>query len=375
MTRFALLTAGIVLIGVLGFVLDAQSRIPVERPEGQPGPNAIYAPGRVEGATPEIELRFCRLAGRVDGVLAEEGQFVQQGQVLLRLDNRQHYHEVARAAAEVKVAEFQLEYLINGARPQQRNAAAAELQATQAKLEGARRSYERIRGLGQQRAISQQEEDDKRTLVDILTAEENAAKARLELLEAPARADEVDIAKGRIEEAKARLELAKVDLERTELQAPCGGQILRVNVEPGELTGPDSPEPAVILVDTTKMHVRAFVEEMDAPRVKVGMTATITADGLPEHRFRGRVTRLSPCMSRKQLWSDQPTERYDTKTREVWIELEETEALVVGLRVDVVFDPETRAPGPDTRPQSEGLEPGPPSSTELQQPLAHYQLR
>ena len=57
--------------------------------------------------------------------------------------------------------------------------------------------------------------------------------------------------------------------------------------------------------------------------------------------FPGRVVRLSPRMDRKTVWSDRATERYDTKTREVWIELQPGPPLVLGLRVDVTIDLET----------------------------------
>ena len=48
-------------------------------------------------------------------------------------------------------------------------------------------------------------------------------------------------------------------------------------------------------------------------------------------------------MDRKKLWSDRPSERSDTKTREVWIELQPGPPLVVGLRVDVKIDTKTDA--------------------------------
>ena len=337
MTRFFLLTGGLVLVGLLGFVIDAQSRIPVERPAEPTGPQPIFAPGRIEGATPEIELRF-RLAGRVDAILVAEGQPVQKGDVLARLDPAEHQHEVALAQAELDLAEAQLERLLNGPRPQERAEARALHQAKQAELERAQLTWERIRELRDSRAVSQQDADNQRTLVSSLTAELEAAKSRVELLEAPARPDEVVMAEARIAAAQARLELARVQFDRTMLRAPSAGQILEIDAEPGELTGPDSPEPVIVLVDTTKCQVRAFVEELDAPRVQVGMPATITADGLPDP-LHGRVTRLSPRMTPKSLWSDDPAERYDTKTREVWIELENAQNLVVGLRVDVEVEP------------------------------------
>ena len=135
-----------------------------------------------------------------------------------------------------------------------------------------------------------------------------------------------------------------MQLDRTRIHAPCRGQIQDVDVEAGELTGPDSAQPAIVMVDTTRFQVRAFVEEIDAPRVEIGMAATVRADGLPDREFQGRVVRLSPRMGRKQLWSDHPAERYDTKTREIWIELDESKSLVVGLRVDVMIDPRSLAP-------------------------------
>jgi multidrug resistance efflux pump len=145
-------------------------------------------------------------------------------------------------------------------------------------------------------------------------------------------------AAARVEAAEARLQLANIQLDRTLLKAPFAGQVLRINPDNGELTGPESSEPAVVLADIRQTRVRAFVEELDAPRVQVGMSAVVTADGLPGREFCGRVVQISPEMSRKSLWDDSPTERFDTKVRQVWIELDDARDLVWGLRVDVIIE-------------------------------------
>ena len=75
--------------------------------------------------------------------------------------------------------------------------------------------------------------------------------------------------------------------------------MLKINGKVGELAGPASVEPAVILADTSRYYVRAFVEELDAPRVEVGMPAKITVDALRDQALPGRVVRLSPRMDRK----------------------------------------------------------------------------
>jgi multidrug resistance efflux pump len=343
MVKYVLFALGIAAVVAMGMIIDAQSSPPAVRQVDQADEFRIFALGRVEGATPEIELRS-QLTGRIVGLPVKEGQFVEQGEVLLVLDDQQHQFEVALATAEVELAWANLAHLVNGAHPHERAEAAALYRAKLGELNLAKRAWKRISELIEAEAVSQQKADDQEGQVVVLTAEVEAAKARFEQVEAEARADEVRMDEARIQAAQARLELAKVQLERTRIQSPCRGQLLEVDVEAGELTGPGSAQPAIVMVDTTKFQVRAFVEEIDAPRVTLGMAATVRTDGLPDREFKGRVVRLSPRMGRKQLWSDRPAERYDTKTREVWIELDEGESLVVGLRVDVMIDPRSVAP-------------------------------
>ena len=326
----------IAIVG-LGVAIDAQSRAPTDRPRPDAGSRLICASGRIEGATPEIKLRP-QLAGRVVKISVKEGQFVQAGEVLLELDDAEYVQQIAMAGAELHLAEAQLERLVHGAHPKQRAEAAALYRAKLAELDRARLTWQRIDALRGTQAVAEQEADNHRTLVAGLAAEAEAAEAHLQWLDSPARADEVQIETARVEAAKARWNLAKVQLERTKLRAPLAGQVLKADIEIGELAGPASPEPAFIVADTTRCRVRAFVEEMDARDVRVGMAARVTADGQHGRELRGRIVRLSPRMDDKGLWNDHPAERLDTKTREVWIELDDPLS-VVGLRVEVVIDP------------------------------------
>lgn len=325
-----------VAVAVLGAVIDAQSRVPVRHSEIPAEPSRIFAVGRVEGATREIELRT-QLLGRIIAVPVREGQQVQQGEVLLQLDDAQYRFELAQAEAELAQAQAQLQRLLAGARAEERRQSAAKHRAKLAELERAELAWKRIRELQGAKAVSPQEVDDQRTAVAALAAEVEAAKAAADLLEAPPRDDEIHLHQARVAAAQARLELAKVQLQRCTLRSPIQGQVLKVDAEPGELTGPEAPRPVIVLADTRRFRVRAFVEEYDAPRLAAGLAARVTADGLPGREFPGRVASLSPHMSRKELWSDHPAERYDTKTREVWIDLDHAEGLVVGLRVDVAI--------------------------------------
>lgn len=335
MLRLLALSLGVALIVLLGFLLEAQSQSPAP-PRVEPTASAkIFAPGRVEGATQEIELRP-QIRGQIISIPVREGDIVQPGDVLMQLDPRQFEHEVELAKAEIAQAEAERERLRNGARDFERAEALALHAAKLAELEQAQVAWNRLRRLRVESAVSQQELDDQHHKVRSLEAQVQAAHARAQLLQAPAREDELLIADAKIAAAHSRMELAKVALDRTVLRAMTAGQVLRINKEPGELAGPDSTEPVLVLADTSRPRVRAFVEELDAPRVQLGMTVTVVADGLSDRTYTGRITHLSPRMSAKQLWTDDPTERHDTKSREILIDLDHADGLVMGLRVDVV---------------------------------------
>lgn len=337
---FAVLGVGLIIS--LGCLLEAQSQT-VSPPSVEPSiTHQIFAPGRVEGATQEIELRP-QLRGQIMRVPVREGDVVKEGDILLQLDAQQYEHEVTLAKAELALALAERDRLKNGARQQERDEATALHNAKQAELQLAKLVSNRTQKLRKESVVSQQEADDHEGKVQALEAEVAATKARAELLAAAAREDELAISEAKISAAKSRLELAEVTLSRASLKAHSACQVLQINAEAGELAGPETTEPTLIVSDTSRFRVRAFVEELDAPRVQIGMSARIMADGLPDQEIHGEVVQLSPRMSAKRIWNDDPAERYDTKTREVWIDVAACPALVVGLRVDVVISP-TPAP-------------------------------
>jgi HlyD family secretion protein len=316
--------------------IDASSVSPEVRSEPSVYQGNIYAPGRVEGITQDIELRP-EVSGRVEEVLVTTGAWVEAGDVLLRLDHSRQAQLVVASQASLELVKAQLQRLINGAQTEQRTEAKAMIRAKQAQLLQAQQTWKRVSELRNQGAISQQEADDQQGLVDRLHAELEAAQARSDQLTAPARADEIRVATARVSAAEAEQQLAQISLDKTELRAPSRGRILDVDVEAGEIVGPNGPAPVLVLSDTSTLNIRAFIEEIDAPRVQVGMRVQIVADGLPNQVLPGELYFLSPRMNRKTLSSDRPNELYDTKVREVLIRVDNALQLIVGLRVDVTI--------------------------------------
>lgn len=336
MSRLSFTAIAITLLTSIGWWLDGQSRPPIDHTRPIVDSNVVYASGRIEGATRDVQLRF-EIPGRIVEICADEGDFVEADDLLMRLDSTYQEQQVALRRAELELANGQLARLKNGAHPQERREAEAILEARQADLRNARQTLQRAMQLhsGVQGTIAEQQLDNHRTDVDRAAQQVAAAKARLDLLNAPARADELQIAEAKCRAAEAQWKLAQTELAKTRLVAPNAGIVARISHEPGELTGPDIVEPAVLMVDNRQLRVRVYIEEQDTHKVCLGQTATIHTELNADATLEGVIAALSPRMSAKQSWSEKPGERLDLKTREILVDLDSIDGLILGQSVDV----------------------------------------
>ena len=337
MVKYLVIAMGVTGIVAGGLVIQNQSRSIPQRPAATGGPATIYAAGRIEAATEEIRLRP-QLDGRILHLAVEQGQLVRQGDLLLQVDDAQYRHEVALAEAALRQHEAILARLVNGATREQREEAEAMYRASDAEVERAELTWKRIQRLREGRAVSQEEADNQRTLVTSLMAKRDAAKAHFSALTAPAREDEVAQERAQIAAAQSKLELAKVQLERTRLLAPSDGKILRVHVRrrTHQQGLPGAADRVRRYQPLSRAGVRRGTRLAESPGWPVGRRdGRRRAPGV----VAGRVTRLSPRMEPKQLFTNDPAEHFDVRTREIWIDLETADELLVGLRVDVSIEP------------------------------------
>lgn len=116
-----------------------------------------------------------------------------------------------------------------------------------------------------------------------------------------------------------------------------GGAPLRRHHHPGELVSPDTG-PLFVLADTSRLRVRAEVDETDIARLVAGQSVWLRADAYGDRRCAGRVTRVGQALGRKQVRSDRPTERLDTAVLKTLIDLAPGTILPIGLRVDVFIE-------------------------------------
>jgi HlyD family secretion protein len=293
---------------------------------------AAAGPGLVEPLSEEVRVS-AQIGGRLEQVLVDEGERVTAGQVLAIIDNGDYRARVASAQAELSMRDAERRRVINGARTQERQEAAAALTEAEAVLENAHAEHARRQNLLQERVISRAEAEDTERAERVARARVDAARQRFELIDADAREEDRARAESDVSLARARLEEARAIYEKTLIKAPIDGVILRRHRKAGESVSTQFDSPIVTIADDRVRRVRVDVDETDVARLEVGRRAYVTADAFGDRRFPGRVVRIGQLLGRKNVRTDEPTERIDTKILETLVELDDGHELPLGLRV------------------------------------------
>jgi HlyD family secretion protein len=302
-----------------------------------PAPAVIVAAGRVEPVSEEITIGS-DLDGKLRAVPVEEGRHVRRGEVVAILDNGDFAARVESARAAVAEREAELDRLVNGTRLEERREAQAEVRRAEAILENARTERDRRQSLLDRGAISRSEFDTVNREYRVAAAAVEAARERYRFVDAAARADEVRRSEAVIARARAQLAEAEAMLAKTVIRSPIDGVVLRKYRKAGESVSATSSTPILMLGDVSRLRVRADVDETDVARLAAGQPAWVTAAAYGDRKFTGRVVRIGQILGRKNVRTDEPTERVDTKILETLIELDPGQELPLGLRVDAFLE-------------------------------------
>ena len=102
----------------------------------------------------------------------------------------------------------------------------------------------------------------------------------------------------------------------------------------GEAVSDKADTPVVSFGENSRLRVRVDVDETDIARLRVGARAYFTAQAFGAQKFWGRVVRIGQELGKKNIETDQPGEKVDTKVLETIVELDGRPPLPAGLRVD-----------------------------------------
>jgi HlyD family secretion protein len=247
------------------------------------------ANGRLEAVQLEVATR---LAGRVSEVLVHPGDRIEARQVVARMDAAPLSAMLREAQAQVAAAESQR------ASAQQSVTYRESAEATVAALMAQRRSdqlladqnFERAQKLFDSGALAREQFDRARSAHDSAAAVLAAAKAQqLEAKRATAlAASQVASADKNVAAAVAATERVRLELDDTELKAPCSCRVQHVLVQPGEVLGAGGK--LLSLVDLSDVYMTVFLPEVSAGRVAIGDEARLVLDAAPNYVIAARVS-------------------------------------------------------------------------------------
>lgn len=303
----------------------------VDEREADGPAGTVAGNGVVEPAQPETRVG-APLPGRVTRVAVTEGTTVAVGTVLVEFDQAVEQAALAAAAAEVDAATAQLARTVRGSRGEDVKAALADADSARARAELSRGVAERLAQAGASGAATGDEVERARRQAEIDAATARASEARRTAVVAGSRREDVQVARAQLAAAEARRLQAQAALDRLTVRAPIDGEVLQVKYRAGEYYQPGG-DPLLVLGDTRTLRVRMDVDERDVAKVAVGDAATLRVSALPGQTFTGTVVELGRRMGRKNVRTDDPAERNDTKILEVVITVDAPAGLVVGQRV------------------------------------------
>lgn len=239
----------------------------------------------------KVDLSF-RVGGRVAEVLFQEGDRVDTGQTVARLDAKPYRDEERLALARQSQAAAILQKMEAGSRPQEIAQAEAQVVERQATLHNLQLEYRRSQNLVQSGAISRQSFDNVTARLHEAEARLATAQEGLRLARDGFRAEDIAAARANLQAADAGLAGTRTRLADTEIKAPAEGIILTRVEEPGAIVQGGQTVTVLSLVDP--IWVRAYVEEPDLGRVQPGMVAEVYTDTAPHKPYRGHVGFISP---------------------------------------------------------------------------------
>jgi multidrug resistance efflux pump len=284
-----------------------------------------------------------KVAGRISAVLVKEGQEVKQGEPMVRFEsydlnarradaiaaiaeaeanfekmkNFSRPEEIAQAKAQAEAAWMNLELARNGPRKQEIDAARAELEAANADYEVARSSLARVERLTREGVQSRQDYDNAKALSDRAGGMREAARQKLNMLQAGtrneevqraereyrqtaanlqlvqrgARKEDIDAARAQLERARAALQQIETQLGELELKSPADAFVEVFQLRPGDLINPNSP--VATLVEINRLWVRVYVPEPELGNVQLSKEVSVNVDTFKGENFKGTIEHIA----------------------------------------------------------------------------------
>ncbi len=243
----------------------------------------IKVSGNIEAT--EVDVGF-KVSGRIVSRFYEEGDWVEQGKVLAKLDDEDLRNRLEVARATLMSAQARLRKLLAGSRPEEIKQAEASLHQTQSDLKNKQVQYERMKGLYERGVIAKEAFDNAETSYQIAQAAVQVGAENYQLVKEGPRKEDIEDARAQVEQARASVKLNETQLSYATLYSPISGVVLVKSGEIGEVVNPGTS--ILTIADVENVWLKAYIPETDLGKVKWGQDVIVTTDLRPQERVQGK---------------------------------------------------------------------------------------
>jgi multidrug resistance efflux pump len=350
-----LVALGLLLFAVL-HVFNGQPSsgkvAPPAPPPQSPFGTTVAGAGIVEAQTENISVGT-QVPGIVTRVHVEVGQQVRaqgsrllgfRGTPLFRLDDRHLQAELGVRQAALTSALKQLEKLVT-TRKEEVTASDARIREAQANVTNLRDQLERSQELFNRGVARGEELVGRQQAYQVAAAQLARVQAEHAMLVGAAWEAERGVAEAAVAQARAQVRQTEIELDRLVVRALVDGEVLQVNVHPGEYVGTPAGEPLIVLGNVHQLHVRVDIDEHDIPRFRPGAPARASPRGHAQEEIDLAFVRVEPYVVPKRSLTGDNKERVDTRVLQVIYALDPgNRPLYVGQQLDVFIDGQAAQP-------------------------------
>ena len=248
--------------------------------------------GRIEATDIDVATK---LAGRIRAIMAEEGDFVQRGQVVAQMDTDALQAELRQAEAQLRQAQstVQISRSQLAQRESEKAAAQAVVAQREAELNAARKRSGRSSTLVNEGGVSHQEADDDRARALSFEAAVSAARAQVAATDAAIASAHAQLlgAHSAVEAAKATIERIQADIADCDLKAPRDGRVQYRVAQPGEVVSVGGR--VLNLVDLSDVYMTFFLPTAAAGRIALGSDVRLVLDAAPQYVIPAEISFVS----------------------------------------------------------------------------------
>jgi multidrug resistance efflux pump len=240
-------------------------------------------------------------------------------------------------------AQARLNRLKQAPRPEELPVAVAKVKEAEATLEDLRQQLKIVESVTDRRAVSIDDVNKRRFAAAIAETRLVQAQADLALLKAGSWKPDIEVARAEVTLAQAELQAAQVEIERLTVRAPMAGEVLQVNIRPGEFAQSGVvPQPLLLLGSVDRLHVRVDIDENDAWRFSPKEPAVAYLRGHSEYKTDLTFEYVETYVIPKRSLTGDSTERVDTRVLQVIYSFpRENLPIYPGQQVDVYIEDRT----------------------------------